>query len=176
MPVTLIVARAHQGVIGCNNALPWHLPEDLRHFKLTTLGHAVVMGRKTFDAINRALPGRRILVVTRNPHWQHPSCERASSLDEALHMAARNMQGHLDPHAEVFVAGGAQVYAQALAHADRVIVTEIDLDVPDGDARFADLDPAEWIADSRRDETSLCGLRYAIVDWRRRRRAADATA
>lgn len=168
MPVTMIVARAHDGAIGRDNTLPWRLPEDLRHFKATTLGHPVIMGRKTFDSIGRPLPGRRMIVVSGDPAWSHPGCERAGSLDEALTMARTDARGHPVPDAEVFIAGGASVYAQALAHADRAVVTEIDLTVEGADAHFPDLDPAQWQAVARRDETSGTGLRYAIVDWRRR--------
>ncbi len=78
MRVTIVVARARNGVIGRDNALPWHLPEDLKHFKATTFGHAIVMGRRTFESIGRALPGRRTIVVTRDPDWAHAGCERAS--------------------------------------------------------------------------------------------------
>src|SRR5690606_35588306 len=87
MRVTIVVARARNGVIGRDNALPWHLPEDLKHFKATTFGHAIVMGRRTFESIGRALPGRRSIVVTRNEHWSSPDCERAGCLDEAIALA-----------------------------------------------------------------------------------------
>ncbi len=88
MKVTLVVAMALNRVIGRDNALPWHLPEDLKHFKATTLGHAIVMGRRTFESIGRPLPGRRTIVVTRNAALHAPGCERAPSLDAALALAA----------------------------------------------------------------------------------------
>ncbi|MGB7305109.1 MAG: dihydrofolate reductase, partial [Burkholderiaceae bacterium] len=86
VPVTIIVARARNGVIGAGSTLPWHLPEELQHFKAATLGHAVIMGRKTFDSIGKPLPGRRNIVVSRNPHWQHPGCETAGDLQQALQL------------------------------------------------------------------------------------------
>ena len=85
--ITLLVARARNGVIGRDNALPWHLPEDLRHFKATTMGHPIVMGRRTYESIGRPLPGRRTIVVTRDPTWAQPGCERAGSLAEAIRLA-----------------------------------------------------------------------------------------
>jgi dihydrofolate reductase len=156
--LTLIVARARNGVIGRNNALPWHLPEDLQHFKATTMGHAILMGRRTFESIGRPLPGRRTLVLTRDPTWTYPGCERVASLDEALARCA-NVP-------DVFVVGGAQVYAEAMAHADRLIVTEVDIDV-DGDAFFASPDPAEWACTSRSPAIGRTGQPYSICIWNR---------
>src|SRR5258706_14044646 len=115
--VSLIAAVARNGAIGRGNALLWRLPEDLKHFKRTTLGHPVVMGRKTWDSIGRPLPGRRNIVVTRDPQWQASGAERAGSLDEALALA-RNEE-------RLFVIGGAQIFAQGLPIADEPGVTEI---------------------------------------------------
>jgi dihydrofolate reductase len=170
MPVTLIVARAAHGVIGRNNTLPWRLPEDLRHFKAATMGHALVMGRKTFESIGRPLPGRRTIVVSRSPHWQADGCERAASLDEALALARRGAlatngtSDTADP--EVFVAGGAMLYREALARADRILMTEIDLEV-EGDVYFPEIDPRQWDEVRRDARTSANGTRFAIVDLRR---------
>ena len=164
---TLIVARARNAVIGRDNALPWRLPEDLKHFKATTLGHAIVMGRKTFESIGRALPGRRTIVVSRDARWQHEGCERAPSLPAAIELA--HTPG-TDPSIctdEVFVAGGADVFRQALALADRVVATEIDRDF-DGDTFFPALDPARWQEVSRQTQVSTGGLAFAIVDYRAR--------
>jgi len=122
-------------VIGRHNALPWHLPDDLRRFKTLTLGHRVIVGRKTFEAIGRALPGRRWVVLTRDPVWRHPEVEVAHDLHQAL--------GSGVGQEEIFVAGGAAVYAQALPLADRLYLTLVEADVP-GDARFPEWDPAEW--------------------------------
>ena len=164
--VTIVVARARNGVIGIDNGLPWHLPEDLKHFRATTMGHAIVMGRKTFESIGKALPGRRTIVVTRNPGWSHAGCEHASSLPAAIALAG--MPGP-DPSIatdEVFVVGGAQLYREAIAIAQRVLVTEIELDVA-GDAHFPELDPSRWRTVSRSEHRSGAGLRFAIVDYRR---------
>jgi dihydrofolate reductase len=156
--VTLVAARARDGAIGRGNALPWHLPEDLRHFKATTLGHPIVMGRRTFESIGRPLPGRRTIVVSRDAAWTHDGCERAGSLDEALALAAGAP--------EVFVVGGGQLYATAMPRADRLIVTDVEIDV-DGDVFFPPIDPARWRLAAREEAVSRTGLRYAIGTWTR---------
>jgi dihydrofolate reductase len=166
--VTIIVARARNGVIGHRNALPWHLPEDLRHFKAVTTGHAILMGRRTFESIGRALPGRRTIVVTRNPAWRHEGCERAASLDEAIAIAARPGPDAAIATDEVFVIGGAELYREALSRADRALVTEIDLE-PEGDAHFAALGPPGWTLRASRAEVAASGLAYRIEDWERSR-------
>jgi dihydrofolate reductase len=125
--LSIIVAKANNNVIGKDNALPWRLPEDLAFFKRTTTGHPVVMGRKTFESIGRPLPNRRNIVVTRNPAWMAAGVEAAASLALALDLCAGQP--------EVFVIGGAQLYVEALARADRLIVTEIQRDY-EGDAFF----------------------------------------
>lgn len=168
--VTIIVARARNGVIGHRNALPWHLPEDLRHFKAVTTGHAIVMGRKTFESIGRALPGRRSIVVTRDPHWRHEGCERAASLSEAIAIAARPGADASIGIDEVFVIGGAQLYREALPRADRLIVTEIELE-PEGDAHFAAPGPPQWALQARREMVSAGGLAYRIDEWVRQPRS-----
>ena len=114
--LTLIVATDRQRGIGINNTLPWRLPEDLAYFKRTTSGHPIIMGRKTFDSIGRPLPNRRNIVVTRNANGAHEGVETAPSLNAAASTAG---------DAEAFVIGGAQIYTEALPHADRLIVTEI---------------------------------------------------
>ncbi len=138
--ITLLAAVARNGVIGSGGGMPWHLPEDLRHFKATTLGHVLVMGRRTFDAIGRALPGRRTVVITRDPVWRHTDVETAHSFEEALVLAG--------PADEVFVVGGGEVYALALPFAQRMVVTEVDAE-PDGDTWFPDWDRARWREESR---------------------------
>ncbi|MGE5666174.1 MAG: dihydrofolate reductase [Betaproteobacteria bacterium] len=133
--LTLIVARARNGVIGRDNQLPWRLPEDLAHFKRTTMGRPIVMGRKTWESIGRPLPGRRSLVVSRDPHYTAPGAEVVRSLDEALTRTAA------EP--EVFVIGGAQLYAAAAPRAQRLVLTQIDADF-EGDAHVPAPDPAHW--------------------------------
>lgn len=147
MTVSIVVAMGANGVIGVDGDMPWHLPADLAHFKRVTLGHPMIMGRKTFDSIGRALPGRTTIVVTRQRDWQHDSVRVASSTEAALALAQS-----LDP--EVFVVGGAQVYADCLRqHAvDRLIVTHIDA-APEGDTYFPVID---WTAWTRTDSEAFC--------------------
>ncbi len=167
--VTIVVARARNGVIGRDNTLPWHLPEDLQHFKRTTMGHPVLMGRRTYESIGRPLPGRRIIVVSRDPGWAATGCERSDRLAAAIELAGQNLEQHpgIDP-SEIFIAGGAQLYREALAVADRVIVTAIAID-PVGDVHFPELDLALWRQESTSEQVSKTGLHYAIETWRRTR-------
>jgi dihydrofolate reductase len=138
--LTLIVARARNGAIGHAGTLPWRLPEDLAFFKRTTMGHPIVMGRKTWDSIGRPLPGRRSIVVTRNTAFTAPGAEVVGTLDAALKAA-----GDVP---EVFVVGGSELYASAMPRADRLIITEIDQDF-DGDTLFPAPDPRDWVAVGR---------------------------
>jgi dihydrofolate reductase len=133
--INLIVAWAQQRVIGRAGTLPWHLPEDLRHFKAITMGHPIIMGRKTWDSIGRPLPGRRSIVVTRQPGWTAPGCETAASLEQALAKCAGV--------SEVFVIGGAQLFEQALPLAQRLFITQIDARF-EGDTVCPPIDLARW--------------------------------
>jgi dihydrofolate reductase len=156
MRLNLIFACARKGVIGLNNTLPWHLPEDLAHFKKTTLGQPVIMGRKTWESLPpkfRPLPGRTNIVVTRQTDWQAPGALVAHSMAQAL--AACN------PETEVWVIGGAEVYAQALPLAQRAVITEIDADFK-GDA-FAPTFDASWQETARESHTAANGLAYSFV-------------
>lgn len=164
--ISIVVARARNGVIGRDNTLPWHLPEDLRHFRATTTGHAILMGRKTFESIGRALPGRRTIVITHNPEWQFPDCERAGSLAEAIALAARPGPDASIATDEVFVVGGAQIYADALRIADRIVMTRIDADI-EGDAFFPEPDSTCWSANPTPPLRSTSGLDYQILEYRR---------
>ena len=160
MKPKLIYARARNGVIGKDGVMPWHLPEDLAHFKRLTQGHPVVMGRKTWDSLPprfRPLPGRRNIVVTRQVDWQENGAERAPSLREALHLCEFSD--------EVWIIGGAQIYALALPLADEVVETVIDADF-DGDAFAPTLGPA-WREAAREPFASVTGLHGAFVTWRR---------
>jgi dihydrofolate reductase len=152
--VTLIAAVGRNGVIGAGNDMPWHLPEDFAFFKRTTMGHPMVMGRKTFDSIGRVLPGRRTIVVTRQPDWRHAGVETAHSLSEALSLAG--------PADEVFVCGGGQVYAEAMPWAHRLLITEVE-QAPDGDVRFPPIDPATWREASREDRDGFSWVTYERV-------------
>jgi len=133
--VTLIAAVGRNGVIGAVGGMPWHLPEDFAYFKRTTMGHPMVMGRKTFDSIGRVLPGRRTIVVTRQPDWSHAGVETSHSLADALALAG--------PADEVFVCGGGQIYAEAMPFAQRLLITEVDQS-PDGDVTFPEIDISQW--------------------------------
>lgn len=169
----LIVACAQGGVIGVNNKLPWRLPEDLAHFKRLTTGHCIIMGRKTFESIGRPLPNRRSIVVTRdkNTSWlrEVQGVELAGSLQDALELSQITK---LDfPASPVFIIGGAQLYEQAIPVADRIELTEIDLEI-DGDVFFPKISPANW--DTSNFDTkqefllSSSGLRYRFLTCRRR--------
>ena len=157
--LVIIAAVARNGVIGKDNRLPWHLPEDLRHFKATTLGHPVLMGRKTWDSLGRPLPGRRNLVITRNPQFAAPGAEVYSGLVPALaacHDTAR-----------VFLIGGAELYRLGLPLASEMLLTEVDLEI-DGDAHFPAWIPAEWQETRRERQVGANGIAFAFVSYRRR--------
>lgn len=157
--LTLIVAKARNHTIGRNNTLPWRLPEDLAHFKRTTMGAPIIMGRKTWDSIGRPLPGRRNIVVSRNPALVLPGAEVANSLEDAQRLCVGAQ--------EVFLIGGAQLYAEALPSADRLVVTEIDADV-EGDAFFPAIDPTRWMETSRETHHSDAnGFDFAFVTYER---------
>ena len=166
MSIGLIWAEAHDGVIGSGGTMPWHLPEDLAHFRAITGDSAVVMGRRTWESLPerfRPLPGRLNIVVTRRPDWQADGALSAHSLDEAIAASGT------DADATIWVIGGAELYSSAIAHADRLEVTEIDLDV-DGDT-FAPAIGEGWTAAARDPETgwydSRTGLRYRFVRYER---------
>jgi dihydrofolate reductase len=135
--LTLVAAVADNNVIGAANDIPWRIPADFAHFKALTLGHVLVMGRATYDSIGRPLPGRTTVVLTRDPGWSADGVLVADSLDAALSTAAA-----IDD--EVFVAGGAGVYAQALDRADAQVITEVHLS-PEGDTYYPEFDRAGWV-------------------------------
>ena len=145
--ITIVVARASNGVIGKDGTLPWSLPADLRHFKAVTTGTAMVMGRKTFDSLPRLLPGRRHIVLTRDANWSAEGAETVHSVDEALALAG---SGPLS------VIGGAEIIALFLPRADAVELTEIHADV-EGDTFLPAFDPAAWREASREDHASADG-------------------
>ncbi|WDZ95009.1 dihydrofolate reductase [Herbaspirillum sp. WKF16] len=157
--LTIVVATDQNNGIGINNTLPWRLPEDLAHFKRTTSGHAILMGRKTFESIGRPLPNRRNIVITRNAGWQHEGVETAASLPAAAALAGDE---------PAFIIGGAQVYAEALPLVNRLIVTRIE-QAFDCDAFFPVLDPQQWEETAREAHRSdSAGLNYAFVTYERR--------
>lgn len=160
--LTLVVAIDATNGIGINNQLPWHLPEDLAHFKRTTSGHPIIMGRKTFDSIGRPLPNRRNIVITRNPDWQHDGVEAVTSIAAAKALVDVN-----NNNAPAFVIGGGQIFADTLAEADRLIVTHIDKTF-DCDAFFPAIDPAVWKEVAREDHRSETnGFDFSYVTYDR---------
>lgn len=144
MKLALIVAAGNGNVIGKANMLPWHLPEDLRYFKATTLGKPIIMGRKTFESIGRALPGRPNIVVTRQADWSAPGVSVVDSIDDALKLASGLMEESDASPDEAMIIGGAEIYRHALALADRVYLTRIDVNVEGGDAFFPELQQGIW--------------------------------
>ncbi|WP_019601301.1 type 3 dihydrofolate reductase [Teredinibacter turnerae] len=139
--VALVVGVAANGVIGRDNGLPWRLPKDLAYFKRVTMGHPIVMGRKTFDSIGRPLPGRTNIVVTRNPTWQAEGVDVCHSLEDAL-VLARDVATQTQVK-QIMVIGGAEFYRQMLPQADRLYLTEVHADVV-GDAYFPEFDRSRW--------------------------------
>ena len=157
--IILIAAVANNRAIGLDNRLLWRLPEDLKRFKALTLGHPILMGRKTFESLGRPLPGRRNLVVSRNPAWQADGAEVFASLDAALGACAG-----VD---KVFVIGGEQFYRQCLPLADRLELTEVD-DAPAADAWFPEFDRGLWRETGRETQTDAAsGIRYDFVAYGR---------
>ena len=156
--LTNVVATDNRRGIGIDNTLPWRLPEDLAHFKRTTSGHPIIMGRKTFDSIGRPLPNRRNIVITRNPNWRHEGVDAVTSLDAAIALA----QG-----GEAFVIGGAQIYAEALPRTERLIVTEIGKSFA-CDTFFPEITAREWQETARENHHSeQSGLDFAFVTYQR---------
>ena len=163
MKLALIAAVARNGVIGLGDGLPWRLPEDLQHLRRATMGCPVIMGRKTWDSLPerfRPLPGRRNIVVTRNPAWRAAGAEQAPSLDAALALAA--------DAARAFVIGGGELYHAALAQAAELVLTEIERDF-DGEARFPDFDRSVFRERSREPHHAAPpnDFDYAFVTYRR---------
>ena len=160
MRISLIVAMAKNRVIGNNNQMPWHLPADFAYFKKVTLGHPVIMGRKTFESIGRPLPGRRNIVVSRNPAFRAEGIEVVPSLDAAISACQS---------ADVFVIGGATLYAEALPFVDRIFLTEVDA-MPEGETLFPLLEKNQWreVARERRDadEKNVFAMEFVVLEKR----------
>jgi dihydrofolate reductase len=160
--VSVLAAVARGGVIGRGNAIPWRIPEDARRFRRLTMGHPVVMGRRTWDSLPnrfRPLPGRRNIVVTRDPAWHEEGAERAGSLDDALRL--------LNGSPQVFVIGGGELYTAALPLADELLLTEIDVDV-EGDTSFPPWDRTTFEETSREDHVSETGAPFSFATYVRR--------
>ena len=160
MNIGLIYAQSRNGVIGKDGALPWHLPEDLAHFKRTTLGAPVLMGRKTWDSVPprfRPLPGRRNVVITRDAGWQAAGADRAGTLDEAIALCADAQT--------VWVTGGSEIFRLAMPRANLAVVTQIDADF-EGNVHAPELGPG-WREVAREQHTSASGLPFAFVTYRK---------
>ena len=165
MMLSLIAALASNHAIGKDNELLWHLPEDMRHFRETTRGKPVIMGRKTWESLPesfRPLPGRHNIVVSRDPAYQASGATLAGSLADALRQAEAESTAE-----EVFVIGGATLYRQALPLANRLYLTEIEQDF-DGDVFFPDVQPQDWDEISRQPSQGTSGPQFSFVVYQRR--------
>lgn len=156
--LSIIAAVAANGVIGAGNAMPWHLSEDLKRFRALTIGHPILMGRKTHQSLGRPLPGRRNLVISRDAGFRAEGCETFASLDAALAACGETE--------EVFVIGGGQIYREALTLADRLHLTEIQMEFA-GDTRFPDYDRSRWRETSREHHRADQGWDYDFVVYDR---------
>ncbi len=137
MRLSLLVAADEQGGIGLGNGLPWHLPDDLKRFKQLTMGHHIIMGRKTYETIRRPLPGRTMIVISRSRDYQAPGCLVVQTLSQALELARRAGES------EAFIIGGAQIFALALPQAERIYLTRVHTAAP-ADVRFPEMDFSAW--------------------------------
>jgi len=156
--IYLLAAVAKNGVIGANGKLPWHLPEDMKHFKRLTLHHPIIMGRRTWESFAKPLPDREHIVISRRPGFAAPGASVASSLEGAIALCAGEPV--------VFVIGGAGIFAAALPLADGLVLTEIDRDY-EGDTRFPDWDRKAWRASQKETHTSDKGVRFDFVLYER---------
>ncbi|MSQ49210.1 MAG: dihydrofolate reductase [Betaproteobacteria bacterium] len=156
--LTLIAAVAKNGVIGANGMLPWHLPEDLQHFKKLTLGHPVIMGRRTWESLGRPLPGRQNIVISRQAGFTAPGASVAATLAAAVALCSGE--------AVAFVIGGAEIYAAALPLADGLVLTEIAQEY-EGDTHFPAWDRNAWRVAQKETHTSSAGVRFDFVRYQR---------
>jgi len=161
--ISLIVAKADNGVIGLDNKMPWHIPAELQYFKARTLGKPIIMGRKTFASLGRVLPGRPHVVISRSAQQLPDNCYGVASLEEAISTAQSLADGD-----EVVVIGGAEIYRQALPLVDRLYITEVHLE-PEGDTWFPQLNGADWQETEREDvpADSDSAIAYSIVTYQR---------
>lgn len=161
MDISIIVAVAENNVIGDNNQLIWHIPDDLKRFKALTMGHHIIMGRKTWESIGRPLPGRKSIVVTRNTSFKVEGAQVAHSLRDAINLAANDN--------EVFIIGGGELYSQALPLANKLYLTKVHREFK-GDVTFPNLDEIEWreISSEKGKPTDNDGLEYTFVNLERK--------
>lgn len=161
MRISIIVAASENNVIGNNNAIPWHLPDDLKYFREKTKGHPVIMGRKNYesiiDVLGHPLPDRRNIIVTRDRDYSAPECDIASSLDEAIMFAAQG-----DDTEEIFIIGGGEIYKQALEMCNYVYLTRVHADI-EGDVFFPELPEGEWEETDRLEHPTDEKHKYAFT-------------
>lgn len=162
MIISIIVAVAKNNVIGQGNKLIWHISEDLKRFKKLTNGHHIIMGRKTFESIGKALPNRINIVVTRDKNYDAPGCVIATSLDEAFELSKNDI--------EVFIIGGGEIYRQAIPYADHIYLTKVDAEFK-GDTFFPALNPEDWIVETSQKgvDTVDGGFEYSFINLVKRR-------
>lgn len=159
--ITLIAAVASDNAIGRDGDLIWHIRDDMRHFRAATMGRPVIMGRRTFESLPSALPGRRNIMITSSTTYMPAGAEKASGLQEALAMCA--------DAPEVMIIGGAQIYDEAMPLADELLLTRIDADAPDADVHFPEIDPDVWrpaATDGPHTDPDT-GLSYSYITYRR---------
>lgn len=154
--LSIIVAVANQNVIGINNTLPWHLPEDLKRFRVLTTGHHIIMGRKTYESLGRLLPNRTTVIVTRNKNYQIEGALIAHTLQAALALC--------DGDAEPFLIGGAELYKEGVQLANKLYLTEVHADFK-GDAFFEQIDLTRWQQEEREKNIAENGLQYSYVSY-----------
>lgn len=157
--ISLIVAVSNSHVIGKDNTLPWHLPEDLKRFRALTTGHHIIMGRKTYESLGRLLPDRTTVIVTRNPNFQVEGAVVVHSLAEAI-AACKN-------DSEAFIIGGAELYQQGLKYAQKLYITQVDITV-DGDAFFPPIDKEIWHEVARESHVSVKGTTFHYLTYIKR--------
>ncbi len=150
--LSLIVAMAKNRVIGVNNTLPWHLPEDLKRFKALTMGHHIIMGRKTYESLGRLLPGRTTVIVTRNKAYKAEGALIANSLESAMALCKSDT--------EPFLIGGAELYKEGLKHTTKLYITQVHAEFS-GDAFFENIDSNRWMLIEKKDHVSASGLEYS---------------
>lgn len=156
--LSIIAAVAKNRVIGINNTLPWYLPEDLKRFRALTMGHHIIMGRKTYESLGRLLPGRTTVIISKSKNYAVTGALVTDSLTAALALCGADT--------EVFVIGGAQLYCEALLHADRLYLTEIDQEF-EGDVFFPEVEASSWTKVSTESHVSESGLQYSYVTLER---------
>lgn len=157
--ICIVVAASDNHVIGVSNQLPWHLPADLKFFKTLTTGHTIIMGRKTFESIGKALPHRRNIVITRDPQWQAPGCEVFHSLEQAIEQVKDEF---------VFIIGGDSIYQQSVAFCDRIYLTRVHTMIENGEAFFPEPDVSIWKLQSSeyvpKDERNPFDMHFEVYE------------